>query len=206
MGNQNGGTNKDWKYYDTVNYIMSQQFFEEPHFIVDRRASKKIKIKNSGIVIDKLITIVRENIDPYDRGEDEEFIAQLASKFNIRAKEIFERYKNKMNNLEDVQKQDKNFNLMVALSVIIEYFQKRTTESIHKQLRDDLKSKFVNNTFKKSLDLLHQIADSDFSLLLNIGVLMKYASVTKTEISSKYYDKKLKEVSKKLLKSDYNSS
>ncbi|TET75128.1 MAG: hypothetical protein E3J43_08805 [Candidatus Heimdallarchaeota archaeon] len=205
MGNQNGGSNKDWKYYDTVNYIMSQQFFEEPHFIIDRRASKKIKIKNSGIVIDNLITIVKENIDPYERGEDEEFIAQLASKFNIRAKEIFERYKNKMNNLEDVQKQDKNFNLMVALSVIIEYFQKRTTVAIHKQLRADLRSKFVNNSFKKSLDFLHQTADSDFSLLLNIGVLMKYARVTKTEISSKYYDKTLKVVSKKLLKSDYNT-
>ncbi len=205
MGNHNGESNKDWKYYDTVSYIMSQQFFEEPHFIIDRRASKKIKIKNSGIVIGNLIAIVKENIEPYERGEDEQFIAQLALKFNIRAKEIFERYKNKMNNLEDVQKQDKNFNLMVALSVVIEYFQKRTTVAIHKQLRADLKSKFVNTSFKKSLDFLHQTADSDFSLLLNIGVLMKYSRVTKTEISSKYYDKTLKVVSKKLLKSDYNN-
>ncbi len=206
MGNLNGGSSTDWKYYDTVNYIMSQQFFEKPHFIIDRRASKKIKIKNSGVVIDKLIEIVKENIDPYERGEDEEFIGQLASKFNIRAREIFERYNNKMNNLEEIQKQDKNFNLMVALSVIIEYFQKRATVTIHKQLRDDLKNKFVNNSFKKSLDFLHQTADDDFSLLLNIGVLMKYAKVTKTEISSKYFDKKLKIVLKKLLKSDFTIS
>jgi hypothetical protein len=202
---QNGGPIKDWEYYEIVNYIMSQQFFQEPHFIIDRRASKKIKISNCGQVIEKLVSIVRDNIEPYEKGEDEEFIAQLASKFNIRAKEIFERYEHKMNNLEDIQKQDKNFKLMVALSVIIEYFQKRTVESIHKLLRDDLKDKFPNNCFKKSLDLLHQKADSDFSLLLNIGVLMKYAKITKVEISSKYFDKKLKMVSKKILSNDLNS-
>ncbi len=204
MEPQAGGSIKQWQYYDIVNYIMSQQFFQEPHFIIDRRASKKIKIQNSGQVIERLVVIVKENIDPYERGEDEEFIAQLASKFNIRAKEIFERYEHKMNNLEDIQKQDKNFKLMIALSVIIEYFQKRTVESIHKQLRSDLKEKFVNNSFKKSLDLLHQRADEDFSLLLNIGVLMKYAKVTKIDISPKYFDKRLKVVSKKLLKSEYN--
>ncbi|OLS28885.1 MAG: hypothetical protein HeimAB125_23240, partial [Candidatus Heimdallarchaeota archaeon AB_125] len=71
-------------------------------------------------------------------------------------------------------------------------------------LRSDLKDKFVNNSFKKSLDLLHQRADEDFSLLLNIGVLMKYAKVTKIDISPKYFDKRLKVVSKKLLKSEYN--
>ncbi len=204
MEPQAGGSIKQWQYYDIVYYIMSQQFFEEPHFIIDRRASKKIKVKNCGQIIERLVIIVKENIEPYEKGKDEEFIAQLAKKFNIRAKEIFERYEHKMNNLEDIQKQDKNFKLMVALSVIIEYFQKRTVESVQKMLRDDLKEKFVNNSFKKSLDFLHQRADADFSLLLNIGVLMRYAKVTKIDISPKHFDKKLKVVSKKLLNSEFN--
>ena len=141
---------KDWRYYDVANYLLSQQFFRPPNFIIDRRASKKIKVKESGEIIEKLILIIRDNILPFNEGKDEEFIALLAKKFDIRTKEIFEKYKNKIQNLEEVQREDEKFNLMITLSVIIEYFQKRATEHIHKLLRDDLRDDFVNYNFKKS--------------------------------------------------------
>ena len=116
------GSEASWTYYDIVEYLLSQQFFSRPNFIIDRRAEKKIKVKGSEEVIDKLIAKIKSISKPFDKGKDEEFVNSLASMFRIRAKDIFDKYQNKMDNLEEVQKKDKKFKMMVALSVILSYF------------------------------------------------------------------------------------
>ena len=63
MGSKEVGKNSNWEYFDVVNYLFSQQFYQQPDFIIDRRAVKKLKIKGSGKVIEGLIDIVKDNIN-----------------------------------------------------------------------------------------------------------------------------------------------
>ncbi len=198
MGKKEDGGDNNWEYHDVVNYLFSQQFYLEPDFIIDRRAVKKLKIKGSGAVIDGLIEVVHQNIEPFDKGDDEQFIKQLATKFNIRTKEIYDKYENKVSNLEEEQMKDQKFKLMVTLSVIIAYFQKRSTEHVHKMLKEEIVNGVKSKQFKDALGILYERADEDFSLLQNIVLLKKYSQITKTPFKMKYLEKKKKSVIKKL--------
>ena len=200
MQNSIGSVESSWKYYDIVNYILSQQFFRKPNYIIDRRAADKLKIKGSGEVIDNLILYIKEISKSFDQGKDEEFINELASMFRIRIKDIFRKYEDKINNLEEVQKKDKKFKMMVALSVVISYFHKRTMEATNKLLKEEFGNQITKREFDKLLECLYQTADVDLSLLQNIAILMNYAKITKTDISLKHFDKKKKKVMKKIKK------
>jgi len=190
---------KDWKYYDVVTFILHQQFFKKPHFIIDRRAEKKIKVKGSREVLNQLTLKIRDISYLFDEEKEEEFIKQLASKFNIRVKDIYDQYLDKISNLEEIQKKDRNFMMMIALSVIVSYFQKRSSESTHKILKEVLNSSMDPKLFAKSLELLYQKADVDLSLLQNLTTLMKYSKLTKIEISKKHIEKKKENVIKKII-------
>ncbi len=190
---------KDWTYYDVVTFILYQQFFKKPHFIIDRRAEKKIKVKGSREVLNQLTMKIRDISHLFDEGKEEEFIKQLASKFNIRVKDIYDQYMDKISNLEEIQKEDRNFMMMIALSVIVSYFQKRSTVSTHKILKEVVNSSMDSKLFTKSLDLLYQKADVDLSLLQNLTILMKYAKLTKIAISEKPLNRKKEKVIKKLI-------
>ncbi len=190
---------EDWPYYEVVRFILYQQFFKKPHFIIDRRAESKIKVKGSGEVIRELILKIKNISYLFDEGKEEEFIKQLASKFNIRVKDIYDQYREKISNLEEIQKKDRNFMMMIAMSVIVSYFQKRSTKSTHKLLKEVVNSSMDSKLFTRALDLLYQKADVDLSLLQNLTILMKYAKLTKVEISEKHLDKKKKKVIKKLI-------
>ncbi len=198
MGEKDVERNENWEFFDVVNYLFSQQFYQSRDFIIDRRAVQRIKIKGSGEVIEGLIEIVKKNIAPFVKGDDEQFIKQLASKFNIRTKEIYENYENKLSNLEEEQMKDKKFKLMVTLSVIIAYFQKRSTEFVHKMLKEEIEEEIKPKKFKEALGELYERADEDLSLLQNIVLLKKYSEVTKIHFQMKYLEKKKKAVIKKL--------
>jgi hypothetical protein len=190
---------KDWTYYDVVTFILYHQFFKKPHFIIDRRAEKKIKVKGSREVLNQLTLKIRDISHLFNEGKEEEFIKQLASKFNIRVKDIYDQYIDKISNLEEIQKEDRNFMMMIALSVIVSYFQKRSTVSTHKILKEVVNSSMDSKLFTKSLDLLYQKADVDLSLLQNLTILMKYAKLTKIAISEKPLNRKKEKVIKKLI-------
>lgn len=190
---------KDWAYYDVVTFILYQQFFKKPHFIIDRRAEKKIKVKGSREVLDQLTLKIRDISYLFDEGKEEEFIKKLASKFNIRVKDIYDQYTEKISNLEEIQKKDRNFMMMIALSVIVSYFQKRSTESTHKMLKEVVNSTIDTKLFTKALELLYQKADVDLYLLQNLTTLMKYAKLTKIEIADKHIKKKKEKVIKKII-------
>jgi len=190
---------KDWTYYDVVTFILYQQFFKKPHFIIDRRAEKKVKVKGSREVLNQLTLKIRDISYLFDEGKEEEFIKQLASKFNIRVKDIYDQYIAKISNLEEIQKEDRNFMMMIALSVIVSYFQKRSTESTHKMLKEVVNSTIDSKLFTKALELLYQKADVDLYLLQNLTTLMKYAKLTKIAISDKHIKKKKEKVIKKII-------
>ncbi|MCK4896286.1 MAG: hypothetical protein KAS47_05715 [Candidatus Heimdallarchaeota archaeon] len=190
---------KDWTYYDIVTFILYQQFFKKPHFIIDRRAEKRIKVKGSREVLNQLTLKIRDISYLFDEGKEEEFIKQLASKFNIRVKDIYDQYTEKISNLEEIQKKDRNFMMMIALSVIVSYFQKRSTESTHKMLKEVVNSTIDSKLFTKTLELLDQKADVDLYLLQNLTTLMKYAKLTKIEIAEKHIEKRKKKVIEKIL-------
>ncbi|MHA1398700.1 MAG: hypothetical protein ACTSSF_13520 [Candidatus Heimdallarchaeaceae archaeon] len=166
--------NKSWEYNDVVYSILSQQFFKKPHFITDRRSSKKLKIKGSNEIIEELIKKIRSSSKPFENNDEEAFIKELSSIFNIRAKGIFQEYKNRITNLEEVQKIDKKIKMMISISVVLSYFHKRTRDYTHRILKE-------NFSFKSS-------------------ILKKYSQLVKKEIKLKDFGRKKKKVTKKLQK------
>ncbi|MHA2256046.1 MAG: hypothetical protein ACXAAM_08245 [Candidatus Heimdallarchaeaceae archaeon] len=201
MSKKNQVPQEKWKYYDVVEYILSQQFYQQPDFIIDRRANKKIRIKGSGEIINDMIHKIREHSSLFEKGKDEEFMDSLASELNIRTKSIHEQYSEKMSNLEEEQKRDKKFKMMVVLSVVISHLHKKNSENIHKKLREEVVDGHSKKEFDHSMGLLYQKADEDLSLLQNIAVLKNFARLTKHELPVREYQKKKKIVLKKIKKS-----
>ncbi len=201
MPKKNQVTEEKWEYYDVVEYLLSQQFFSKPDFIIDRRASKKIKIKGSGAIMNDMILKIKEHSSLFEKGKDEEFMDKIASELNIRTKSIHEQYSEKMSLLEDVQKDDKKFKMMVILSVLISHLHKKNSEMIHKKLRNEIVDGHSKKDFDNAMGMLYQTSDEDLSLLLNIAVLKNFARLTKYEPPVKEYQKKKKIVLKKIKKS-----
>ena len=198
MQNDTGGSEDDWKYYDVVSYILSQQFFRRPNSIIDRRAQKKIKVKGSGEIINSLISIIKEQSKLFDEGKEEEFIKNLAKRFNIRKKSIIDDYFEKIENLADVQRPDKKFKMMVALSGIITHLHQKATDNTSKILREEFKKEYTTRKINSAIGLLNQIADMDLSLLNNLGILNVYAKIVKFDLSPKYFENKKLKVLKKI--------
>ncbi|NPD88259.1 MAG: hypothetical protein HGN29_06030 [Asgard group archaeon] len=200
MLNKNQATEKKWKYYDVVEYLLSQQFFSKPDFIIDRRANKKIKIKGSGEIMNDMIYKIKEHSPLFENGKDEEFINSLASELDIRTKSIHEQYSEKISILEEVQKKDKKFKMMVVLSVLISHLHKKNSDIVHKNLRNEIVDSITKKEFDQAMELLYQRADEDLSLLQNISVLKNFAKLTKHDLPIKVYQKKKKIVLKKIKK------
>ena len=200
MPTKNQATEEKWKYYDVVEYLLSQQFFAKPDYIIDRRASKKMKIKGSGAIMDDMILKIKEHSSLFEKGKDKEFIDKIASELNIRTKSIHVQYDEKLSNLEDVQKKDKKFKMMVILSVLISHLHKKNSEMIHKKLRDEIVDGHTKKEFDNAMGMLYQTSDEDLSLLQNIAVLKNFARLTKHDPPVKEYQKKKKIVLKKVKK------
>jgi hypothetical protein len=198
MQSETGVSEDGWKYYDVVSYILSQQFFRRPNSIIDRRAQKKIKVKGSGEIIDSLIAIIKEQSKLFDRGKEEEFIKNLAKRFNIRKKTLYDEYQERIENLADVQKPDKKFKMMVALSGIITHLHQKATDNTSKILREEFKKEYTTRKINSAIGLLNQVADMDLSLLNNLGILNVYAKIIKYDLSAKYFDSKKMKVLKKI--------
>jgi len=200
MSKKNKVSQEKWKYFDVVEYLLSQQFYQKPDFIIDRRASKKMKIKGSGEIINDMIHKIREHSSQFEKGKDEEFIDSLASELNIRTKSIHDQYLEKISNLEEVQMKDKKFKMMVVLSVLISHLHKKNSEVIHKKLRDEIVDGHSKKDFDNAMGMLYQTSDEDLSLLQNIAVLKNFARLTKHNLPIKEYQKKKKIVLKKIKK------
>ncbi len=198
MQSDTGVSEDGWKYYDVVSYILSQQFFRRPNSIIDRRAQKKVKVKGSGEIIDGLIAIIKEQSKLFDKGKEEEFIKTLSQRFNIRKKTIIDAYFEKIENLADVQKPDKKFKMMVALSGIITHLHQKATDNTSKILREEFKKEYTTRKINSAIGLLNQIADMDLSLLNNLGILNVYAKIVKFDLSPKYFESKKVKVLKKI--------
>ena len=201
LSNKNQVPEKKWKFHDVVEYILSQQFYQKPDFIIDRRASKKMKIKGSGDIITDMIHKIKEHSSLFEKGKDEEFIDSLASELDIRTKSIHDQFLEKISTLEEVQRSDKKFKMMLVLSVLISHLHKKNSEMIHKKLRDEIVDGHSKKDFDNAMGLLYQQADEDLSLLQNIAVLKNFARLTKYDPPEKEYQKKKKIVLKKVKKS-----
>ncbi|MCG3221063.1 MAG: hypothetical protein H7641_06745 [Candidatus Heimdallarchaeota archaeon] len=201
MSKKNQVPQEKWKYFDVVEYLLSQQFFAKPDFIIDRRASKRMKIKGSGAIMNDMILKIKEHSTLFEKGKDEEFMDKIASELNIRTKSIHKQYSEKMSLLEDVQKDDKKFKMMIILSVLISHLHKKNSEMIHKKIRDEIVDGYSKKDFNNAMGLLYQTSDEDLSLLQNIAVLKNFARLTKHNPPVKEYQKKKKIVLKKIKKS-----
>jgi hypothetical protein len=188
----------NWEYEKVTKYIIYQQFFEEPNYIRDRQDKTKIAIPGSDKVIHALLDIFEAKSDLWSKGETQNYIEYLADKLDIDSFLIRKRYQTRLSSLIDEQKQDDNFTMMLLVSDVIGILQEEATKSVTQILQEELQGELSHDEIKESLDQLSTQGYLDFSLLLNLGILLKYAEITDVEISTELFFNKLESVKNKI--------
>ncbi|MBD3192727.1 MAG: hypothetical protein GF308_18960 [Candidatus Heimdallarchaeota archaeon] len=193
----------NWKYNDVVCYILYQQFFTEPNYIRDRRSRTKIKVEGSGEIMEALKTLIRERSKLWEEGKQDKFIIQLSQDFQIEAKKVREKFQYRCEILPPEQKKDDIFTLMLVLSDVISFVQEGVHQEVIQLLRKKVGNSVNNKAFQKTLDQIAQTGNIDFSLLLNLGILLKYSKLVEIPVSKELFEKYLKKVSELIKKESH---
>lgn len=184
----------DWKYNDVVSYILYQQLFSEPNRIRDRRSRTSIKIEGSGEIMKALKTIIQKRSKLWDKGERDKFIDQIAQDFQIDPQKVRTKFQNRCDMLPPEQKDDEIFTMMLVLSDVISLVQESVHQEVIQLLRKRVGDQVTDKTFKKAIDQIAQTGNINFSLLLNLGILLKYGELVDITISHEPFEKYLGKV------------
>lgn len=190
---------KSCPYEDVITFIIYQQFFREPNFIIDRSAKKKIRVENSDLVIKKLKEKIIEHCFLFVERKEKEFIKALGEDFGIETNAIVEHYTAKIESLA-MGVEDLSFKMTMALSGVFSSLQKNEISRSHSILREKLGKAVTDKRFTEILNTCAQYADNDLSLLHNLSILTKYSQIVDVQVSPVYFDKHSKLVMKKILK------
>ncbi|MFW9923572.1 MAG: hypothetical protein ACFFDW_09845 [Candidatus Thorarchaeota archaeon] len=186
-------------YDDVAISILYQQLFLDPNLIRDRRNTVRITVNESTEIINKMRLLILEDISLFDTGKEYEYIIALTAKIAIDPKIIIREYKEKLSPLQKNQLTDKSFRYLLLISSVIKELQEKSTKEVIKQLEFHLKSRMNKEEVKEKLDQLSQKSDTDFSLLLNLGILNSYAKIMNIKpakgIFSEYLQKVIQAIS-----------
>ena len=188
-------------YNDVATYLLYQQLFLDPNLIRDRRSEKMIPVEGSEKIIRKMHQLILSEIDLWDKGKEDQYLANLVKKIGISLAEVKRKYKLKLEPLSEDQFKDKSFKLLLLLSEIISEIHKKSTNEIIKHLQTDFKGKMTKKIVTERIDQLSQESIADFSLLLNLGILCEYAKIVQEPIPLQIYAEYLEKV-KKLIKKE----
>ena len=148
----------------------------------------QIPVDGSGDIIHHMKNLILENISLWDNGKEEEFIQDLTKKIPIDHQKIIERYNYKLEPLDKERLEDKVFRFLLMLSEIISEIQKRSTNELVGQIKSELTTTLNVKEIQQRLDILSQSSDVDFSLLINLGILCKYAKIIGKSEPIEYYN------------------
>jgi hypothetical protein len=136
--------------------------------------------------------LVLLSIDIWEKGNEEEYIEKLAKKIGLKPKAMSKRFQERIAPLSDEQLADKQFKFLLVISEVIKEIHKIAVNGIIKELKKEFNTKDRIKT-DAILQALSEQNDLDFSLLLNLAVLRKYAKIVEepipSKIISKYYQK-----------------
>lgn len=179
-------------YEDVATSLLYQQLFLEPNIIRDRRNAINIPVEGSDLIIRKMHEILLSEIDLWDQGKEIDYIFSIAEKIPFDRGKLINNYKKKILSLQEEQLADKSFRFLLCLSEIIKEIHIISTKKLVKAIEKKIQNKMKKKEITLKLDELSQDSDINFSLLINLGILNKYAALVDlppiTEIFNKYFD------------------
>ena len=179
-------------YEDVATSLLYQQLFLEPNIIRDRRNAINIPVEGSNLIIRKMHEILLSEIDLWDQGKEIDYIFSIAEKIPFDRGKLINNYKKKILSLQEEQLADKSFRFLLCLSEIIKEIHIISTKKLVKAIEKKIQNKMKKKEITLKLDELSQDSDINFSLLINLGILNKYAALVDlppiTEIFNKYFD------------------
>lgn len=183
-------------YEDVTTSILYQQLFLEPNIIRDRRNAINITVEDSGLIIGKMHQLILSEIDLWYAEKEMEYIFSIAEKIPFDRGKVINNYKKKIEPLLEEQLTDRSFRFLLCLSEIIKEIHIKSTQNLVQAIEKKLTNKLNKKEIKKRLDELSQESDVNFSLLINLGILNSYATMTDslpaTDIYDVYFNKVIK--------------
>lgn len=160
-----------------------------------------ITVEGSKEIIHTMKRLVLLKIDLWDMGKEFEYIHFLTQATFTENDVIRNKFLNKLEPLEENQLQDKVFRFLLFLSELISAIHIKATNDVIRKIKTKLKSKMKAKEVQSGLDDLSQESNTDFSLMLNLGILCIYARINDLpepiEAFNEYFTKVIKKIMKK---------
>ncbi|MHA1125938.1 MAG: hypothetical protein ACTSO7_14210 [Candidatus Heimdallarchaeota archaeon] len=188
-------------YEDVATFIIYQQLYLDDNIIRDRRSEVNIKVEGSKEIIHTMKRLVLTKIDLWDKGKEFEYIHYITQATFIENDKIRQKYLNKLQPLDESQLIDKVFRFLLLLSELVSAIHIKATNDVIRKIKTKLKSKMKVKEVQAGLDDLSQESNTDFSLMLNLGILCIYARITDhpepIAVFAEYFTKVIKKITKK---------
>lgn len=184
---------------DTIDYLVTQQFFERPNLIVDRTNSIQLKVPGANKVISEMQRIISKTLQKWNEKGFKAFVSELCNYFDADALTILTKvYADAaiaLGETADPDKdEDRQFYLTSVLSAILTRERMQVNEILTTIIEEKLESEGVD--VDEALDRSTNIGLMDFSLLENLLYLRHMAEKFKIQIDVPYIEQQTERVVK----------
>ncbi len=175
-----------------IRHLVSQQFFLPPNFVIDRTNRIELEVQGSDQVFKSFSEFLYQ-ISTSAKGEDissyYSVLVAASGRFNLNRNEIEGKFKQKTGGFVTEGLATEEILFITLIATILE-----SMDLIHyKMFLKDLRSYFDekkfqetpknrNHLFEKGIERLGEIADSHYSILLNLRKLIELARIFKVDI------------------------
>ncbi len=191
--------------------LLTQQFWDPPDGIMDRTRSKRLQVAGSKQVLESMaLTLITgtEKLDGKDLDSFYSYIRGVARKLGLGEQAVIETFEEKTADLLSIQEHIEDNVLLVfavgsILSTIRAMKQEDLLSSLRMAIRERSEGKWsiqAETELTKELNFLFQTSDSDFSLLLNLGVVTEMANCLNLGFSTTSFEKYIDRVIHRLIK------
>lgn len=195
--------------------LLTQQFWDPPDGIMDRTRSKRLQLAGSQQVLESMaLTLISgtEKLDGKDLSSYYSYIRAVARKLGLGEQAVIDTFEEKTADLLSIQEHiEDNVLLVFAVGAILSTIRAMKQEDLLSSLRAAVRERSgrkwsiqAEAELTKQLNFLFQTSDSDFSLLLNIGVVNEMANCLNLGLSTKSFEKYIDRVIHRLIEKTLN--
>lgn len=191
--------------------LLTQQFWDRPDGIMDRTRSKRLQVAGSKQVLESMAQALisgTEKLDGKDLKSYYSYIRNVARKLGLGEQAVIDTFEEKTADLLSIQEYiEDNILLVFAVGAILSTIRAMKQEDLLSSLRVAVREKSGGKwsiqdetELTKELNFLFQTSDSDFSLLLNLGVVAEMANCLKLCFSTTSFEKYIDRIIHRLIK------
>ncbi|MFW9915888.1 MAG: hypothetical protein ACFFGZ_09800 [Candidatus Thorarchaeota archaeon] len=195
--------------------LLTQQFWDPPDGIMDRTRSKRLQVAGSKQVLESMaLTLITgtEKLDGKDLNSYYSYIRAVARKLGLGEQAVIETFEEKTADLLSIQEHiEDNVLLVFAVGSILSTIRAMKQEDLLSSLRMAVRERSgrkwsiqAETELTKELNFLFQTSDSDFSLLLNLGVVTEMANCLNLGFSATSLEKYIDRVIRRLIEKTLN--